>query len=282
MLSRPKPNFRNSSPINLLVGGLGILLLASCSSAPPKDPLSLCGGKFDKLEQLFQKGKYSSVVDPAEDILNTCHGTGYMEQTQFMLAESYFHMEDWIEARGEYTTFVMNFPSSPYAETAEFRKALSSYNMSYNDMRDESPTGTAVRDFEDFVADYPSSALLDSANRYQDSLADRLAEKEFQIAKLYWRMGHPLASAMYLKTFLSNYPHSSRQYEGQLMLIDCYIKLEQFDPAQTYLDHLAVLFPKSEKDRASRQKDLTKAKSKYEARLKKELQEKQFRKEDAL
>ncbi len=33
-----------------------------------------------------------------------------MEQAQFMLAESHFNLEEWIEARGEYGSFVLNFP----------------------------------------------------------------------------------------------------------------------------------------------------------------------------
>jgi outer membrane protein assembly factor BamD len=260
-----------------------LIWLSGCAATATKENRAeLCGEKFKEVKAGFVKKNYWKIKEPIEEILSQCHGTGYMEETQFMLAEANFNLEEWIEARGEYTTFFLNFPSSPYAETAAFRKALASYNMSYTDMRDDSPTQTAVQDFEDFVGNYPSSPLLDSAAKFQDSLTNRLGEKDFQIARLYWRMNEPLASAMYLKSFISDYPTNKRQYEAQLMIIDCYIRLEQFEPAQTYIQNIQQAFPKSKSDVDSRMADLKAAQKKFEARMVEERKQKQYRKEDAL
>ncbi|MBQ2594744.1 MAG: hypothetical protein II567_15880, partial [Candidatus Riflebacteria bacterium] len=59
-----------------------------------------CRIRFEGAEELFKKEKYGRATDRLEEILSTCAGTGYMEQAQFLMAESYFNMEDWIEARG--------------------------------------------------------------------------------------------------------------------------------------------------------------------------------------
>lgn len=252
-----------------------------CSSAPVGDRQQVCRVKFEKAEAGFKAEKYWQTQDVMEEILNECHGTGFMERTQFMMAESYYHEEEWVDARGEYTTFLLNFPSSPYAETAAFRKAVSSFNMSYTDMRDDSPTQTAIRDFEDFRSNYPSSALQDSATHYQDSLINRLGEKEFQTARLYMRMDEPLASAIYLKSFLMEYPHSPRQYEGLLMIIDCYIELQQFEQAEFYLQQLTKNYPNSKDEYKSRTEDLADAKKDFEKKLQKDIKETVYKKEDA-
>jgi len=243
--------------------------------------MKVCADKIDQADKLFKDESYVKAQTTLEEMMEGCHGSGYMERAQFLLAETRYKEEDWVEARGEYTTFVLNFPSSPFAETASFRKALSSYRMSYSDMRDDSPTQTAVRDFDEFVSNYPSSGLLDSAHHYQDSLTNRLGEKDFQTARLYSRMEEPLASAMYLKTFLNQYPTSPRQLEASLMIIDDYIILEQFDPAQFYLDRLAQMFPQAKSEHASLTSKLSSAKNDFEARVKDELKEKKYRKEDA-
>lgn len=284
MLSRLVLNSKNSKPSNtripwILLGGL--VMLASCSSAPAGDRQAVCREKFEKAEAGFKKEKYWQSQDIMEEILNECHGTGFMERTQFMMAESYFHEEEWVDARGEYTTFLLNFPSSPYAETAAFRKALSSYNMSYTDMRDDSPTQTAIRDFEDFRSNYPSSAFQDSATHFQDSLYNRLGEKDFQTASLYKRMNEPLAAAIYLKSFINEFPNSPRFFEAHLLIIDCYIKLQQFEQAEFYLERLAKQFPAAKSEYQSRQEDLADSKKSFEKNLKNDIQEKVYIKEDA-
>ena len=82
----------------------------------------------------------------------------------------------------------MNFPGSPFIETAEFRKAVSSFNMEFRVSRDEANTTVAMKDFERYLSNYPESPLRDSVNYYYNLLVERLAEKEFQTARLYMRM----------------------------------------------------------------------------------------------
>ena len=53
-----------------------------------------CRSRYENAEELFKKEKYGRATDKLEEILATCAGTGYMEQAQFLMAESYFNMED--------------------------------------------------------------------------------------------------------------------------------------------------------------------------------------------
>jgi len=261
-----------------------LALLESCSTAPKQeDRTQVCKAKFEKSEARFKKGEYWQIKDDLDEILTTCQGTGFSEQAQFLLAESHFRLEEWIEARGEYSSFVLNFPSSPFAETAAYRKAVSSFRMSYSDSRDESNTLTAIQDFERFRGDHPSSGLLDSVAIYLDSLVERQADREYNIARLYWRMDEPQASAIYLKEFLDTYPRSKHWKSSALLLVDCYIMLEQFDQARFYLERLrstsandaSTLSEAKDRDAriASAQKD-------FQNRLIKEQKQKLQRKED--
>ncbi|MCK9183606.1 MAG: outer membrane protein assembly factor BamD, partial [Fibrobacteraceae bacterium] len=153
-----------------------ISLYACAGNEGGGDRAQMCKTRYENADKEFKAGHYGKVKEPLEEILNLCIGTGYMEQTQFLLAESYFNLEEWLEARGEYGSFVNNFPSSPYIETAEFRKAISSFNMEYNVARDESNTTQAMKDFERFASNYPDSPLIDSVKYYQNLLLERKAE----------------------------------------------------------------------------------------------------------
>ena len=243
-----------------------------------------CRIRYENAEELFKNGKYGRATEKLEEILATCAGTGFMEQAQFLIAESYFNMEDWIEARGEYGSFILNFPGSPFIETAEFRKAISSFNMEFRVSRDEANTTVAMKDFERYLSNYPDSPLRDSVNYYYGLLVDRLAEKEFQTAKLYMRMDKYQAAVIYLKEFLETYPKSRRHTEALFMITEAYNELDQFETAKLYLN---IAKSEASGDDKDTQKKIEKTEKKIEnselafaKRMKKDSQKKRFWKED--
>ena len=242
-----------------------------------------CQKRYNEAEGLYKAKKYGRSIEKLEGILSTCAGSGYMEQAQFLLAESHFNLEQWIEARGEYGSFIVNFPGSPFAETAEYRKAVSSFNMDYKIDRDESNTTTAMKDFERYLANHPSTPLRDSVNYYYNLLVDRVAEKEFQTGRLYLRMEKPQAAVIYFKEFLETYPNAKRRQETLFLISDAYTDLDQFESARQYL----AIAKEESSDNADVQKRVKKAEEKiakaeesYEKRLKKESEKKRLQKEE--
>ena len=242
-----------------------------------------CQKRYNEAEELYKAKKYGRSIEKLEGILSTCAGSGYMEQAQFLLAESHFNLEQWIEARGEYGSFIVNFPGSPFAETAEYRKAVSSFNMDYKIDRDESNTTTAMKDFERYLANHPSTPLRDSVNYYYNLLVDRVAEKEFQTGRLYLRMEKPQAAVIYFKEFLETYPNAKRRQETLFLISDAYTDLDQFESARQYL----AIAKEESSDNADVQKRVKKAEEKiakaeesYEKRLKKESEKKRLQKEE--
>ncbi len=242
-----------------------------------------CQKRYESAEELYKAQKYGRTVEKLEEILSTCAGSGYMEQAQFLLAESRFNLEQWIEARGEYGSFIVNFPGSAFAETAEYRKAVASFNIEYRIDRDESNTTTAMKDFERYLANHPNTPLRDSVNYYYNLLVDRVAEKEFQTGRLYLRMEKPQAAVIYLKEFLETYPKAKRRQEALFMISDAYTDLDQFESAREYLT-IAQNEASEDKDlekRVKKAKDkIAKAEESYEKRLKKEAESKRLQKEE--
>ncbi len=256
------------------------MLLAACSSSHYGDGdasrLAMCKERYEKAEAKFKDGKFGRVKEPLEEILTICAGTGYMEQAQFLLAESHFNLEEWIEARGEYASFVLNFPGSPYIETAEFRKAICSFNMEYHVARDETNTNVAMKDFERYISNYPESPLIDSVNYYRGLLTERLAEREYQTALLYYKMDHPQATVIYLKEFLEVFPFSKRRSEAYFLIALSYTELDQFGQAREFLEQARNLPPRDvdPEDFAKKidkaEAKIDKAEKKYEKRVLKE------------
>lgn len=270
----------------LLTFSVFAAILSGCA-AKPQEKMKFtewCKARYEFAEDLYKKEKYGRAVEKLEEILATCAGTGYLEQTQFLLAESYFNQEDWIEARGEYGSFIINFPGSPFVETAEFRKAISSFNMEYRVARDEANTTIAMKDFERYLSNHPDSPLRDSINYYYGLLVERMAEKEFQTARLYLRMDKPQAAVIYFKEFLETYPKSKRHTESLFMIADAYNDLDQFETAKNYLQIAKSEAKPDDKDILKQiekvEKKIDKSEQAYEKRLKKDSEKKRIQKEE--
>lgn len=265
---------------------LSVALLSGCSSdsSGRVTHTQFCKNKYDKAEELFKKEKYGRVIDKTEEIMSYCAGTGYLEQTSFLLAESHFNLENWIEARGEYGSFIANFPGSPFAESAEFKKAICSFNMEFRVSRDEANTTVAMKDFERYLSNHPDTPLRDSINYYYGLLVERIAEKEFQTARLYLRMDKPQAAVIYFKEFLETYQQSKRRKEALFLTSQAYTDLDQFDAAREYLNMAKLELKDDDKDGhkllEKTEKKIAKAEEKFEKRMKKDSEKKRILKEE--
>lgn len=271
--------------IFVLLAATAYSLIACAPSDGGGDRTQMCKNRFDAADKDFKEGNYGRVKEPLEEILNICIGTGYMEQAQFLLAESYFNLEEWLEARGEYGSFINNFPSSPFIETAEYRKGVAAFNIEYDIDRDETNTTLAMRDFEKFQSNYPESPLMDSVNYYMNLLIERRAERDYRTARLYHKLDHPQSTVIYMKEFLDLYPRSKRRPEALNLLIESYAELDQFETARYYLENYRLTVPDSIQKRIETVEDqeayIAKLEKKFLKRIEKEKKQKLIEKQEA-
>jgi outer membrane protein assembly factor BamD len=149
-----------------------------------------------------------------------------------------------MEAQVEYSNLLRDFPSSDFCETAQFKLAECSKEQIHNIDRDQSKTTAAIDDYNTFLNNYPESALADSARNQINYLRTLLAKKELKIANHYLKMGEPQAAAIYYKSILKDYPSQINIKEIHLNLTQCYIAMNQFKEAESYLENFKDLDPK--------------------------------------
>ena len=200
-----------------------------------------CKENFDNVQKNYDEKDYHEVIEFGNELLNKCTGTGFMEETQFLVAQSHFYLEDYLVARAEYDNYVSFYPSAPHVEISHYKMGISSYHLPYDEGIDGSYTDQGITDLEVFKRKFPSSTKLDSANMLIGKLVSRKAVKELNIAKLYLKMHKPQAAAIYLKDMLELYPNSDKFFEAMELLISCYVRLDQFEQAYKYADKLAFL-----------------------------------------
>ena len=274
--------FSKSAPI-LCLFALAVLLNACSSSREKMTPTEKCRTMFVAAEELYKQKKYGKAQDRLEEITSQCSQIGFMEKSQFYLAETYFNLEEWIEAHGEYSSFTANFGGSEFYQTALYRKAVSAFNIEFKVARDDYHTTTAMNEFNRYLDEFPNSPLRDSVEYYRGLLKERQAEKEFQTARLYYRMDKYQAAVIYLKEFLDEYKFSTRRKEAFKIIVDSYIELDQFELARNYLDKMRGEFANDEdieKILQKNEKNIASAEKDFEKRMKKDSKKKKEDKED--
>ncbi len=70
-----------------------------------------------------------------------------------------------------------------------------------------------------FIKTYPYSPHVEECNQMLDLLREKLAQKDFEIAKLYYNTDHYQAAQIAIKNFLKEYPNSKYAHEAVYMLV---------------------------------------------------------------
>lgn len=218
-----------------------LALLFGCSKKPDISHDADCQKKYDALHKKYLKGKYGTVREGYNELLNTCTGTSLYEKTHWELASSYFYLKDWIEAELEYTSFLTEFPSSDSSELAKFRASWSMQKQVSIIARDQSKTVTAISGYEDFIALYPKSTLADSAKNQLAWLKKQLAEKDLYIANQYEKRDEPLAANIYYKMALEAYGDQLDKISVMQKMVHNYNLLHQFETATQTVNQIAML-----------------------------------------
>lgn len=279
------PLSRFFRPLPRLLGpwlaAFALFAFPGCSSHKKLTQEESCQERWDKLKVKYDKKKYVEVKEPLSDLVSSCPGSPFTEEALFDLGEAHFKLEEWIEAETEYGAFLKDFPTSKkYAELARWRLAAVAANQVEPPNRDQTKTLDAIQGYETFLDEYPDSKYADTAKVQLEKLRDQLVSKDMLVAHLYSRMDEPQAAAIYYKQILKEFGTRVNQRDINLKLAECYIEMQQFDEAESFLSK----FDGMAKDDPFRDKvkkaytELAKARSKVD-RQKKEEQEQGKRQE---
>ncbi|MEN9353917.1 MAG: hypothetical protein RL318_1242 [Fibrobacterota bacterium] len=222
-----------------LLLGLGSLILASCSSNKPvASPEAVCREKFAQAKSAFDRERDADAQEKLKDLTISCYGYDFQEQAQYMLAQSYFRTEQWLEAETEFRLLREQFERTAYAEEALYKIARSGFEQTTTWDRDPAPTLDAMRKFNEYLTDFPQGKWSAEVKKDYQDLDGRLATRAYKTAKLYIRLDEPLAATIYFNKLLKEHPGWELNNVAQVELAVAYARIDQFEQAKTTLSAL--------------------------------------------
>jgi outer membrane protein assembly factor BamD len=116
-----------------------------------------------------------------------------------------------------FKSLVEQYPFGKFAEEASFLAALCDYNVSPRAQLDQQSSRDAIEGFNVFINRYPSSPKIPEARAKIKELQERLVEKSYQSARLYYDMKEYQAAITALTNSLKEYSES--KYREEMMFL---------------------------------------------------------------
>lgn len=165
---------------------------------------------FDRAKEHFERRKYIDAMEGFKEVVFNHPGTRMAAEATFYLGECYFRTKDYQAAVDEYTRLLEDYPTSPFADDAQYMIAYGFFKQSPHWALDQKETGykakaAAARFFER----YPESPLAPEVKQLQAKIDEKLAHKEFEAGRIYYKMKKPKSARIYFSYVLEQYPETA-------------------------------------------------------------------------
>ncbi|HNX05943.1 MAG TPA: outer membrane protein assembly factor BamD [Bacteroidales bacterium] len=238
------------------------IVLSSCNNYRQVLKSSDTRLKYKTAVELYEKGDFHRAMQLFDELLIFYRGNDTSEMINYYYAYCYYGEEDYLEAGYYFTKFSSAFPTSKYSEECDYMSAYCQYLFSPVYGLDQTITIDAIKQFQLFINEYPSSSRVAKCNELIDELRAKLEKKEYQTALLYYKIESYQAAYVAFKNVLKDYPDTRHKediyyymlassYEYAINSIETK-KKERLELARDAYNSLSTSFPQSEYSKAAK------------------------------
>ena len=175
--------------------------------------------KYREAVNYYKSQDYIRAATLFDQIATVFRGTDLADSVYFLQAMSYFHQRDYLLSGHYFRTFAQTYGGSSFVEQADFMSAFCYYLSSPRPELDQSTTVQAIQAFQLFLIKYPGTERKEEVTGYLNELREKLVEKSYLSAKLYYQLSDYKASIVALNNSLLKYPDSEHREEIMFMLV---------------------------------------------------------------
>lgn len=173
--------------------------------------------KKTRAREYFEAGQYSKATELLSQILPRFRATEEAEELNWLNARSFYEMRDYYMAGSYFKSFVEQFPFGKYAEEAAFMAAKCDHHISPRAELDQASSRSAIEGFTIFINRYPNNPRVEESRALIREMEDRLVEKSYLSARLYYDMTEYRAAIVALNNSLKEYTES--KYREEMMFL---------------------------------------------------------------
>ena len=200
-----------------------LLFIIGCGISNPFDDNIPYKTRFDDGLSFFEEEKYVKASQEFNIIVERASHTDLGDDALFFLAESYFLNEDYDLALVEFEKLVTRMGFSPYIEKSRWRICETLMFLSPNYFHDQDSSQKAISQIQDFLDDYPNSEHSKDADSLIAELRNRLAEKNMETGKLYFKLKAYDSAIVSYEIVINEYYDSRFVKKANIEVIRCLV-----------------------------------------------------------
>lgn len=220
------------------------VLFVGCSGNKPK-PDWTATQYFTYAKSLFEDEDYFEASNEFSVIVLRYAGSFVADSAQYYLGECHYHMDEYIIAAAEFEKLINNMNRSPLVPLAQYKLAESYFQISPRPALDQEYSEKAIREYQNFIEDYPTHALKTEAEKKIALLREKLAFKQYINAENYMKMREYQAALIYFDVVLEKYYDTAYADDALMGKILVYNELKDFNAAKDEYIKFRQIFPQS-------------------------------------
>lgn len=205
--------------VRLTICCLFLVVLASCSEYAKVFKGKDQNAKLAMAKALFDKKDFTRSLTLYEQIETYFSGTEEADQIAFRLGYCHLEEKNYELAAFLFRVYTETYPNSPNIEEAYYLSAFCKARSCYSWELDQTNTYKALEELQQFINLYPFSKHIPEINESMDKLRNRLSEKVYHNAKLYYEIMEYKAAISALKNAIKEYPDMPQREELEYLLV---------------------------------------------------------------
>ena len=189
------------------------LVLGSCGEYQKVLNKGKNAERYQMAADMYEKKEYKKAIALFEKVMGPYANKPQMERIQFMISDSYFQTENYAMASYYFSKFITNYPESTKVQEASYLSAKSYFLAAPRYSRDQEDTYKALTAYQNFIDKYPTSDLIDEANKDYAELNRKLQLKDFEVAKQYYHTENYNAAIQAFENF--NEDHLGSEFKEE-------------------------------------------------------------------
>ena len=145
--------------------------------------------KYSYAKKYFNMKKYVKSATLLEEVVQPLRGRPEGEESLYLLAQSLYGQKDYVNASEYFKAYYNTYPKGEFAQLSSFYGAYGLYLDSPDPRLDQNQTYESIRQFLNYLENYPQSEQAKQAQDILFELQEKLAYKEYLAARLYYNLG---------------------------------------------------------------------------------------------
>lgn len=225
---------------------LGLLMIMTSCTPPGPKPSWTVQDLYEYGQRYMEKKDYLRALEAFRIITLNYPTSDMVDDALYNLGEAHRLLKEYPVAAVTYRRLIRDFPQSPYAPDAQYNMAVSIFEQSSPVALTQDKTYEAIRELQIFLDEYPDSEVALKAQELLQKCFDKLAEKDYRIGHLYFKLKDWEAARLYFHELVAEFPSSSWATPARFEIAESYAQEKNWQDALMQFEVFLELYPKHE------------------------------------